>query len=54
MVSTSIGIPPDGTSRVGLGGTRGEAGWGRQNIERGVGWGRVERVGAVVVDRSID
>jgi len=50
----SIGIPPDGTGGVGLRETGGGAGWRRQNIERGVGWGRVERIGAVVVDRSID
>jgi len=50
----SIGIPPDGTGGVGLGGTGGRVDGGRQNIERGADQGRVERTGAVVVDWSID
>jgi len=53
-VSTSIGIPPDGTGRAGLRGTEGRADWGRQNVERGAGQGRAERIGAAVVDRSVD
>jgi len=50
----SIGIPPDGTGGVGLGGTGGRVDRGRQNIERGADRGRVERMGAIVVDQSMD
>jgi len=53
-VSTSIGTPPDGIDGAGLGGTGGGVDRGRRNIERGVDWGRAERVGAVVIDQSVD
>jgi len=50
----SIGIPPDGTGGAGLGGTGGGVDGGRRNVERGADQGRAERVGAVVVDWSVD
>jgi len=53
-VSTSIGIPLDGTGGAGLGGTGGRVDRGRRNIERGADRGRAEHAGAIVVDWSVD
>jgi len=50
----SIGIPPDGTGRVGLGGTGGGVDEERQNVKRGADRGRAEHAGAIVIDRSMD
>jgi len=52
--STSIGIPPDGTGGVGLGGTGGGVDRGRRNVGRGADQGRAECAGAVVSDWSVD
>ena len=49
-----MGIPPDSIDRGNLGGIEGRAGWGEQNIKRGVNQERTERVRAEVVDQSID
>jgi len=39
---------------VGLGGMGDRVDRGRQNVERGADRGRAERVGAIVVDWSVD
>jgi len=50
----SIGIPPDSTGGVGLGGTGGGVDEGRWNVERGADRGGAEHAEAVVIDQSVD